>query len=512
MLPSFRKNENARFFISIFILIFIPPDLFAQSFPQLSFQKFYGKKADDIPSKLIKSADNQLIIGGTTEVINADGTRHTNVWLLKVDTMGHEVWERELFLRGSQHLRSLTSTHDGGVMFVGVTNSMITHEEKGDVAYWGDYFVGKVDSFGQVDWMNTYGGNELDQAYSVTQGRFEECVVVGSSHSQDGDVTNNFGMSDIWLLKLDLKGNKQFSKVMGGKGNDWATSIISCQNGDYLLAGFTNSPDIARQRLSIYGNGLLIRLNAAGETRWVKTFACPEGGYFMDLTEDEAGNLALVGYYGMEQKGEQFWFLKLTSQGERLSEHIFGSTVDERLMSVAPCAEGGYLLGGYAAYTPGEPLAKGGQDFWLMRTDRNGTPTWRSTLGGPNDEACRAVLEYRPGVLYALGDKYNDFVATRGPQAKDYWLVRIDEYPCDSLKASIFARNHRIGLNTRIRFKARHSFADRFLWDFGDGTTSTEENPLKSYSLAGMYNITLTVYANEGCSQKVRLEKPIIVN
>jgi len=37
-------------------------------------------------------------------------------------------------------------------------------------------------------------------------------------------------------------------------------------------------------------------------------------------------------------------------------------------------------------------------------------------------------------------------------------------------------------------------------WDLGDGTTSTEQNPVHLYSAAGMYNVMLTVYDTNGCS------------
>jgi len=39
-----------------------------------------------------------------------------------------------------------------------------------------------------------------------------------------------------------------------------------------------------------------------------------------------------------------------------------------------------------------------------------------------------------------------------------------------------------------------------YSWDFGDGTTSTLENPVKAYALAGSYTVTLTVYNGGNCS------------
>ncbi|MEO0900085.1 MAG: PKD domain-containing protein [Bacteroidota bacterium] len=39
-----------------------------------------------------------------------------------------------------------------------------------------------------------------------------------------------------------------------------------------------------------------------------------------------------------------------------------------------------------------------------------------------------------------------------------------------------------------------------YLWDFGDGTSSNQINPSHTYTVAGQYNVTLTVIAQNGCS------------
>lgn len=45
-----------------------------------------------------------------------------------------------------------------------------------------------------------------------------------------------------------------------------------------------------------------------------------------------------------------------------------------------------------------------------------------------------------------------------------------------------------------------------YLWDFGDGTTSTKAKPIKSYATAGKYLVTLSVADNEGVSSTVQKE------
>lgn len=40
-----------------------------------------------------------------------------------------------------------------------------------------------------------------------------------------------------------------------------------------------------------------------------------------------------------------------------------------------------------------------------------------------------------------------------------------------------------------------------WLWDFGNGSTSTQQNPLATYTAAGLYNVTLKVTNDKGCTK-----------
>ena len=246
--------------------------------------------------------------------------------------------------------------------------------------------------------------------------------------------------------------------------------------------------------------------------RWSRIFYCPRGGFFHDVVELEDERISLVGQRVNEQGLEQGWYLKLTPDGARVSEKIFENAGFHSLQALAACTSGGLLLGGLARGDTG-PKAKGRTDLWLYRLDAQGNIMWRNTYGGPNFEQCVDVIEARKGLYYVLGQKENDFHPDQGSKGKDFWLLRIKEYPCEYLQASIFvrAKNNRIPRDLRVRFRANHTFATSFSWDFGDGTISEDQDPLKSYRLPGMYQPRLTVYANEGCWRTVKLPKPLVV-
>ncbi|WP_291726276.1 PKD domain-containing protein [Bernardetia sp.] len=62
-----------------------------------------------------------------------------------------------------------------------------------------------------------------------------------------------------------------------------------------------------------------------------------------------------------------------------------------------------------------------------------------------------------------------------------------------------FPRELYLDEQTTVSFIDTTPRAMSWLWDFGDGTTSTNRNPIHSYNAQGNYTITLTVRTTEGC-------------
>jgi len=62
-----------------------------------------------------------------------------------------------------------------------------------------------------------------------------------------------------------------------------------------------------------------------------------------------------------------------------------------------------------------------------------------------------------------------------------------------------------------VVFYSYSYYGDSYLWEFGDGLTSTEENPFHKYEAPGAYTVYLTVTSAEGCVDSAMLETPVIV-
>lgn len=63
---------------------------------------------------------------------------------------------------------------------------------------------------------------------------------------------------------------------------------------------------------------------------------------------------------------------------------------------------------------------------------------------------------------------------------------------------TLFTTSAKAGDNLSVVFRSYSTDAASYLWDFGDGNTSTEANPDYTYTTGGIYNVKLTTTSSDG--------------
>jgi len=213
--------------------IFGGPDYGTPSNPRFYSDGFYS----------VEIAADGYVVCGFTQREGTSGNPQNDYWIIKFDFNGGIIWEAVLGGDASEEAKSITTTNDGGYIVAGYTRS----DEITGGSSLRDYWIVKLDTDGDVDWQNTFGGSQHDEAASIAQTDDNGFIVLGFSRSNDGDVSGSIipnSEKDYWLIKLDENGNLNWDKSLGGWGDDDGFSVRQTTDGGYILAGTTTSSNI----------------------------------------------------------------------------------------------------------------------------------------------------------------------------------------------------------------------------------------------------------------------------
>lgn len=207
----------------------------------IQWEKTFGIDQFDFARSISKTSDGGYILNGITSTYNGAISVSSDFWIIKLDSSGNIQWEK--ILGGSSYESGffIKQTMDGG--YIGAGNSTSTDGDITGNNGSGDYWVVKLDNSGNLQWQKNLGGSNFDSANSIQQTTDGDYIVSGFTSSNDGDVIGNHGGNDFWILKLNAFGNVQWKKSLGGSENDYAQSFWQTADRGGIIIGFSRSDD-----------------------------------------------------------------------------------------------------------------------------------------------------------------------------------------------------------------------------------------------------------------------------
>ena len=208
------------------------------------WKKPLGGTGDDEATAIANTADGGYLITGYTASNDKDVTGlhgGEDMWVVKLNGNGQIVWQKTLGGSKQDGGSAIKPTADGGCIVAGYTSST-----DGDVQgkHGGeDLWVVRLNANGGIVWQKPLGGASYEYALSLAITADGGCVVAGSTGSSDGDVTGLKGASDIWIIKLTSAGGISWQQTLGGSGNEDPIAIIPTTDGGYMIAANTDSND-----------------------------------------------------------------------------------------------------------------------------------------------------------------------------------------------------------------------------------------------------------------------------
>ena len=329
---------------------------------QLQWQKTYGGSDDDRGADLIQTSDGGYAVIGKSKSSDLDVSENTgfeDFWVAKLDSSGSISWEYTFGFAGSDSPYSIIQTNDNGYLLTGVLdvsasngqgdrNSIVSRHAG------GDYWAIKLNASGVKQWSNYYGGSYTDTAYDAIQTEDGGYIIIGSSDSDDVDISNNRGTYDFWAIKISDTGALVWEKSFGGSEIDEAHAISQTTDGNYLIVGDTRSNDL-------------------------------------DISQSNGA--------------ADLWVIKITPEGTLLWEKTLGGSNFDVGRSISKTQDNGFLISGSSRSTDGNLTTNKGQnDAWVVKINNSGDLEWQKTIGGSEVDFFYDATELNDQTIVAVGD------------------------------------------------------------------------------------------------------------
>ena len=327
----------------------------------------FGGESYEYGQSIQQTEDGGYIITGFT---NSFGNSINDVYLIKTDESGNEQWSKTFGGDLDDKGYSVQQTTDGGYIITGFTNSFGNG--------WSDVYLIKTDVNGNEQWSQTFG-DEDNEDYNV--GRSVQQTTDGG-YIICGSITSfGNGINDVYLIKTDESGNEQWSKTFGGGLGENGYSVQQTTDGGYIITGYTESfgneeYNENTPRKNVY----LIKTDVNGNEQWSKIFGGEGSDEGWSIQQTEDGGYIITGFTS-SGNGGSVYLIKTDGNGNEQWSKTFGGGLGEKGYSVQQTIDGGYIIGGYTI-----SIGNGSFEIYLLKTDDQGNITSTFEIPLPNTD------------------------------------------------------------------------------------------------------------------------------
>jgi hypothetical protein len=394
-MEKFRMKLAAACLLTLGLILAISTNSNAQ---EKVWERKIGGSNFDIIRDVQETNNEDYIFVGSTKSYGKGGS---DVWVGITDSMGNMIWDKYFGGKDDEEGYSIKQTIDGGYIVAGSTKSIGAGKL--------DVYVFKIDSKGSIVWERPFGGSGDDEAFSVYQTGDDGYIVTGYTKS------NAKGGKDLWVIKLNPQGDREWDKTFGSSFDDEGRDIIELREGGYVATGYTTTPggsgrDLWILELDKNGNKIGDYVLDSGAA---KSGRPPEDiGYSVKETND--GSYVIAGTTESTPNNPDFWVIKANSRN-KIWDRKFGGNKPDDAFSVDVTKDGGFIIAGRSKSFSAD------FNVWLVRADPEGSELWNLTFGGSGDETAYSAKA-------TSDDKYivSGLVGGMG-QGGDGWLIKVKD-------------------------------------------------------------------------------------
>jgi len=276
-----------------------------------------------------------------------------------------------------------------------------------------------------ISFVKTYGGLDNEFGYSVCQSTDSGYIITGTKH-----ITGTI-WSNILLIKTDLNGNEEWTKIFDFSNFEHAHSVQQTYDDGYIIVGSIHNPS----------NAILIKTDADGNGEWVKTFGGSENDNALSVQQTTDSGYIITGSTKSFGNGvADVWLIKTDANGDSLWTKTFGGSENDNALSVQQTTDSGYIITGST-----KSFGNGVADVWLIKTDANGDSLWTKTFGGSDNDNAFSVQQTTDSGYIITGN-----TKSFGDGTNYIWLIKTDSNGNEIWNQTISSINYETGYSAQL--------------------------------------------------------------
>jgi chitodextrinase len=259
--------------------------------------RLLGTASSDAGYGVAVDGSGNVYVTGTTEGA-LDGQTHSggtyDTFLTKYNASGTKQWTRLLGNGTETYAYTVAVDGSSNIFVAGHTRGTFDSESNAGML---DIYVAKYNSSGTRQWVRMLGSARFDYCYGVGTDGSGNVYVAGAAYGDFDGLANSdptWMSEDIFIAKFDTSGSKQWSRFFGTATNDVVSGLAVDASGNAYITG--NSDGALDGETNAGGHDLyLIKYNTSGTKQWTRLLGTASGEYGRSVAVDGSGNSFLTG-------------------------------------------------------------------------------------------------------------------------------------------------------------------------------------------------------------------------
>jgi len=455
------------FLIQLFVVH--PKKIFASDFnSDFVFRSNFGGIQNESFTSVINTQDGNFIAVGYSSSVDGDlegisKVGYNDAIIVKYDNQGNIIWKKTFGGNDNDSFQGVAELSDGNIIAVGYSFSTTSDLEGLRRGWnWGaDSIIVKYDKDGNIIWKKIFGGSYHEQFNSVKATRDGGFITVGSSNSNDYDLSDlNKGYQDAVIVKYNENGEIEWVKTFGGNGDDSFNNVIQTIDESFVAVGFSSSMNGDLEYLKNDGSydSIIIKFDKHGNIIWKNTFGGQSSDSFEGITESSNGEYIVVGssysnnrdMLELNNGDSDGTIVKYDINGNIIWKKTFGGSYSDYLKSVTCDLNNEIIVAGFSSSYDGDlaGLYRGNYEAIIFKMDNNGNIISKNSFGGTKNDNFYSVIVSTTGNYVVVGySESNDMHMTNKNKGyQDAIIIGMK----DSFLKTVYVEGIKLERNSKI--------------------------------------------------------------